>query len=100
MRSPPSRATAGPDTEEEIPVAQGVSASFAEALKVDLRIRGSRCGTFRGHPQGVSPASSPRLAALSAETTLFCYDYDKSRALDQSEECRKQYAKPTHAGVR
>lgn len=29
-------------------MAQKVSASVAEALKVDLHIRGSRCGTFEG----------------------------------------------------
>lgn len=34
-------------------MAQKVSESVAEALKVDLHIISSRCGTLRGHPQGI-----------------------------------------------
>lgn len=60
-------------------MAQKVSASVAEALKVDLHIRGSRCGTFRRHPQGFLQPHLPKM--------MFCLRTGRCAAMTTEVQC-------------
>lgn len=55
-------------------MAQKASGSVAEALEVDLPIRGSRCGTFRGHPQGYLQPPRPERCFVCGQGAVLDYN--------------------------